>query len=376
MRKTLLVTNDFPPHLGGIETFLEGFAQRLDPSQLVVYTSSRAREGIKEYDASTTWTTYRDPARILLPTRTTRKRMEHLIRKHDVENVWFGASVPLAFLSGAARTAGASRIITSTHGDEVTWTLSAVGRSALRSAFKNADVVTYISRVMLRKLRPYIPEDVATMHLPGGITPTDFASSPTTRAHMRKKFALEEDAPVVMCVGRLIPGKGQDMLIKAWEQVHAECPQARLMIVGSGPYEKKIVKLAQASPAHNSIILTGAIPHTDIAAYYQLADIFAMPCRERLGGLSAEGLGITYLEAAASGLPVIVGRSGGAPETVIDGETGYIVDGTRVEDITRRIVELIRESDKASAMGERGRKWMHEKWTWEKLAQPLLEILS
>lgn len=376
MRKTLLVTNDFPPHLGGIETFLEGFARQLAPEQLIVYTSSRAREGIKEYDASTPWTTYRDPTRILLPTPTTRRRMEHLIDKHRIENVWFGASVPLALLSGAARTAGASKIVTSTHGDEATWTVSALGRAALRSAFRNADVVTYISRAMLGRLHPYIPQDTTTAHLPGGITPEDFHTSSSSCAQLRTQFSLTEDAPVVLCVGRLIPGKGQDMLIRAWEQVHRLFPDARLMIVGSGPYEKKIVELVRECTARDSIILTGAVPHAYIASYYQLADIFAMPCRERLRGLSAEGLGITYLEAAASGLPVIVGRSGGAPETVIDGHTGYVVDGTDTDDIARNLIYLISDSDKAKAMGERGREWARETWTWEKLAQPLLEILQ
>lgn len=376
MRKTLLVTNDFPPHLGGIETFLEGFAHQLDPNQLVVYTSSRARDGITDYDASTPWTTYRDPTRILLPTPTTRRRMEHLIRKHRIENVWFGASVPLALLSKAARKAGARTIITSTHGDEITWTATSLGRAALRSAFRNADVVTYISRAMLGRLRPYIPTETTTMHLPGGITPEDFHLSSSSRAQMREQFSLADATPIVVCVGRLIPGKGQDMLIKAWEQVHRLFPDARLMIVGSGPYEKKIVELVRECTARDSIILTGAIPHTDIASYYQFADIFAMPCRERLRGLSAEGLGITYLEAAASALPVIVGRSGGAPETVIDGETGYVVDGTNGDDIARNLIDLISDPDKAKAMGERGRKWVRKSWTWHNLAQPLLEMLS
>ena len=264
----------------------------------------------------------------------------------------------------------------STHGDELTWTATFSGRAALRSAFAHADAITYISQAMHTKLSPYIPTNTPTIHLPGGIDTEQFTFSPTIRHRMRKEFSMSDTTPIAICVGRLIPGKGQDTLIRAWEYVHAHTPHARLFIVGAGPYEKKIRTLVAHSPAADSITLTGPIEHARVHEYYCMADVFVMPCRERLGGLSVEGLGITYLEAAASSLPVIVGRSGGAPETVIDGHTGYVVNGNDERDVAERLIELLTHREHARAMGKNGTQWIQQEWTWDTLAPKLRTLLS
>lgn len=376
MKKTLLVTNDFPPRPGGIETYLEGFVRQLDPEQLVVYTSTRSRTGIDEYDDSTPWTTYRDPTSILLPTPRTRTRMEALIRRHNTENVWFGASVPLGILANVARKAGAKQTIATSHGHEIGWSMIPGARTFLRRVFASQDVLTYLTEATLEHLRPYIPDSAHLVRLPGGIDTETFSFNAEDRARLRARYGIDEDEHVVVCISRLVPRKGQDMLIKAWETIASRHPGVRLVIVGEGSYEKRLRPLADASPVSQLITLTGKVPYEELPAHYSMGDIFAMPCRTRGGGLDIEGLGIVYLEAASIGLPVLAGNSGGAPEAIIDGETGYVADGHSLESIIENLDKLLSEPEKAAAMGQRGLEWVKSEWTWAKLAEPLLEILT
>jgi phosphatidylinositol alpha-1,6-mannosyltransferase len=124
------------------------------------------------------------------------------------------------------------------------------------------------------------------------------------------------------------------------------------------------------------VIFTGGVPAADLPGYYAAADVFAMPCRTRQRGLDVEGLGIVYLEASATGLPVVGGDSGGAPDAILDGETGYVVRGGDPVATAARIVELLRDPAKAKAMGERGLAWVHQEWRWELVAGRLATILS
>lgn len=375
MKKTLLVTNDFPPRAGGIETYLEGFARTLNPEQLVIYTSSRAA-GIKEYDASTPWTMYRDPTSILLPTPRTRKRMEALIRRHAIENVWFGASVPLGIMAKAAREAGAKRTIATSHGHEIGWSMIPGARTFLSRVFASQDVVTYLTDATLKRLRPYIPDSTSLVRLPGGINTDAFIFNAVDRARLRKRYGIDENARVVVCISRLVPRKGQDMLIKAWKTLAHKHPGVQLVIVGEGSYEKHLRTLVEESPVSHLITLTGGVPYDELPAHYSMGDIFAMPCRTRGSGLDIEGLGIVYLEAASTGLPVLAGNSGGAPEAIIDNETGYVADGHSLESIIEKLDMLLSDPDKATAMGRRGLEWVRGEWTWAKLAEPLLDVLS
>ena len=133
--------------------------------------------------------------------------------------------------------------------------------------------------------------------------------------------------PVVVCVSRLVPRKGQDTLIRAWPQVRAAVPDAALLLVGGGPYAGRLQRLAGRLGVAGSVIFTGPVPWSELPSYYDAGDVFAMPCRTRRHGLDVEGLGIVYLEASATGLPVIGGDSGNAPDAIRDGETGYVVAG-------------------------------------------------
>jgi phosphatidylinositol alpha-1,6-mannosyltransferase len=180
---------------------------------------------------------------------------------------------------------------------------------------------------------------------------------------------------VVVCVSRLVPRKGQDMLIRAMPAIRQRVPGAALVIVGGGPYGTALRRLADRFGVAEHVVFTDGVPGDELPAHHAMADVFAMPCRTRGGGMDVEGLGIVYLEASATGVPVVAGRSGGAPETVRDGETGVVVNGLDVGAIAASVGDLLADPDRAAQMGDAGRRWVVDNWQWTTKAQRLAELL-
>ena len=377
MRKTLLVTNDFPPRAGGIQTFLEGFVGQLDPQQLIVYASTPpdGPEAARHYDEQQPYTVVRYPGTTMLPTPHVSRTMVDLIRAHGVKNVWFGAAAPLGLMAHAAHKAGAEKVISTTHGHEIGWSMIPGARHMLRKVFADADVVTYLTHATLRRLSPFIGS-TPIMQLHGAIDPELFAFDRQARAELRRRYGIGQHVPVVVCISRLVPRKGQDVLIQGWHNVVRKYPGTKLVIVGKGPYETKLRELASHSPAQQDIIFTGEVPYRELPAHYSLGDIFAMPCRTRGGGRDIEGLGIVFLEAYAAGLPVVAGDSGGAPEAVLNKETGLVVNGNSVNAVTAAIDCLLADPKRARSMGNAGRAWVDQEWRWSDVAKPLIQLLS
>jgi phosphatidylinositol alpha-1,6-mannosyltransferase len=183
------------------------------------------------------------------------------------------------------------------------------------------------------------------------------------------------DRPVVVCVSRLVPRKGQDVLVRALPAIRARVPGTVLLLVGGGPYRPTIERLARENDVADAVICTGSVPWEDLPAHYDAGDVFAMPCRTRGGGLDVEGLGIVFLEAAACGLPVVAGNSGGAPDAVLPGETGELVRGADVEAVGRAVAGLLEDRERAKRLGVRGREWVSERWHWDTIAVRLRELL-
>jgi phosphatidylinositol alpha-1,6-mannosyltransferase len=192
---------------------------------------------------------------------------------------------------------------------------------------------------------------------------------------VRARYGLD-GRPVIVCVSRLVPRKGQDTLLHAMPQVLQQVPDAALLFVGSGPYRDELDKLTHEQGLTDSVVFTGGVPHQDLPAHYAAGDVFAMPCRTRRRGLDVEGLGIVFLEASATGLPVVVGDSGGAPDAVRDGETGFLVDGRDVAAVADRLVQLLADADLRARMGKAGRAWVEREWQWDMLAAKLHGLLS
>lgn len=375
MARVLLVTNDFPPRRGGIQSYLEAFADQLVAArthELTVYAP--AWKGAADYDRAAPYEVVRHPGSLMVPEPSVARRMRALIAAHDIETVWFGAAAPLALLTPLARRAGAARALACTHGHEVGWSMLPVARQALRRIGDDTDVVTYVSRYTRNRFASAFGPHAGLEHLPSGVDTDRFAPDPAARAALRQRYGLGE-APVVVCVSRLVPRKGQDMLIRGLAEIRRRVPGTVLMIVGGGPHREALETLARRHGVSEHVRFTGGVPADELPAHHALADVFAMPCRTRGAGLDVEGLGIVYLEASATGVPVVAGRSGGAPETVRDGETGLVVDGTDVAAIAAAVGELLSDPQRAAAMGAAGRQWTLEHWQWPTRAARLAELL-
>jgi phosphatidyl-myo-inositol dimannoside synthase len=379
MTRILLVTNDFPPRRGGIQSYLHELVGHLVEKgrhQLTVYAPKW--KGCEQFDEEARAIGYhvvRHPTTLMLPGPGVDERMRELIAGDDTEAVWFGAAAPLALLAPRARSAGATRVIASTHGHEVGWSMLPVARNALRRIGDGADVVTYVSRYTRGRFASAFGPRASLEYVPPGVDTERFVPDPAARAEMRSRYGLG-DRPVIVCLSRLVPRKGQDMLIRALPSVRDRVDGAALVIVGNGPYLATLHRLARDVGVTDHVVFTGGVPGAELPAHHAMADVFAMPCRTRGAGLDVEGLGIVYLEASSTGVPVVAGRSGGAPETVQDGVTGRVVDGLHVDEIADAITEILAGPDRGAAMGAAGRSWIVDSWQWRRQAARLEGLLS
>ncbi|GAA0408135.1 glycosyltransferase family 4 protein [Streptomyces luteireticuli] len=380
MHKTLIVTNDFPPRPGGIQAFLHNMALRLDPERVVVYASTwkRSPEGraaTARFDAEQPFRVVRDRTTMLLPTPRVTRRAVGLLREHGCSSVWFGAAAPLGLMAPALRAAGARRIVATTHGHEAGWAQLPGARQLLRRIGEGTDVITYLGEYTRSRIATALTGDAASrmVQLPPGVDEKTFHPGSGGDA-VRARLGLT-DRPVVVCVSRLVPRKGQDTLIRAMPAVLARVPDAVLLIVGGGPYAADLRRLAAETGVADAVRFTGPVEWEELPAHYGAGDVFAMPCRTRRGGLDVEGLGIVYLEASATGLPVVAGDSGGAPDAVLEGGTGFVVRGGSASACADRLVELLLDPGLRARMGARGREWVEERWRWDLLAGRLEGLL-
>ncbi|HET6736585.1 glycosyltransferase family 4 protein [Mycobacterium sp.] len=375
MTRLLLVTNDFPPRRGGIQSYLEELVGQLvhtGSHTLTVYAPKW--KGSDDFDRAAAYEVVRHPGTLMLPVPSVATRMRRLIKRHDIETVWFGAAAPLALMAPLARDAGVGRVIASTHGHEVGWSMLPLARTALRRIGNGTDVVTYVSQYTRGRFASAFGADAALEHVPPGVDTDRFVPDEVARAELRARYRLGE-RPVVVCLSRLVPRKGQDMLIRALPSIRQRVRGAALVIVGGGPYRTTLRRLAHSFGVAEHVVFTDGVPGDELPGHHAMADVFAMPCRTRGGGMDVEGLGIVYLEASATGVPVVAGRSGGAPETVLDGETGLVVDGWDVGAIASSVSDLLADPDRAARMGAAGRRWVVDNWQWRTQAQRLAALL-
>ncbi|MDY0816277.1 glycosyltransferase family 4 protein [Kitasatospora purpeofusca] len=377
MHKTLIVTNDFPPRPGGIQAFVHNMAVRQPAGSVVVYASAwRDGTEVARFDAEQPFPVIRDRTKVMVPTPRVTRRAAEILRAEGCDSVWFGAAAPLGLMAPALRRAGAGRLLGMTHGHEAAWAQLPVARQLLRRIGEGTDVLTYLGEYTRSRIAAAVgPEPAARMaQLPPGVDERTFHPE-SGGAAVRERLGLA-DRPVVVCVSRLVPRKGQDTLIEAMPQILAEVPDAVLLIVGGGPYRAELEKLVDTRGVRSAVRFTGSVPWEELPAHYGAGDVFAMPCRTRRGGLDVEGLGIVYLEASATGLPVVAGDSGGAPDAVLEGETGYVVPGGTPSAAAERIVRLLRDEELRRRMGEAGRRWVDCSWRWDLLAGRLTSLLA
>jgi phosphatidyl-myo-inositol dimannoside synthase len=395
--RTLVVTNDFPPRPGGIQAFVHQLALRQPAGSVVVYASTYP--GAADFDAAQPFPVVRHPTGLLLPTPDVLRRAREIVRAEGCDRVWFGAAAPLALLARGLRRAGVERVVASTHGHETGWAMLPGARQVLRRIARDADVLTYLGEYTRRLLLRAVgtaPPHAGTA--PPGSAPPDSAAPPAGRtvtrldrvppgvdtdafhplvdgSAVRRRHGLA-DRPTVVCVSRLVPRKGQDVLIRALPLIRRRVPGAALLVVGGGPDLARLRRLAAEHQVEREVVFTGAVPWPELPAHYAAGHVFAMPCRTRRAGLDVEGLGIVYLEASATGLPVVAGDSGGAPDAVLDGRTGYVLDGRSAGAVADRVAGLLADPDSARRMGRLGREWVEAEWRWDVQATRLGRALA
>lgn len=375
MASILLVTNDFGPRAGGIESFVIGLLERVPAGEVIVYTSfqpaheSYDQKWMKDYQVQV----IRDRSKILLPTPRVIRDLQAVVRRNSITKVWFGAAAPLGVSSRWLRKVGVKQIVALTHGHEVWWSKIWPFSWAISEIGERVDYVTYLGAFTKTALSAQIKDSSKLIRIAPGIDTNHF--SPRDSADLREEHGLA-NRPTVISVGRLVHRKGQDRLIEALPKVLESIPDAALVLVGEGPYRKQLDALVKKYDLSDHVFFIGRINFAELPNYICMGDVFAMPSRSRLFGLEVEGLGIVYLEASSCGLPVIGGASGGAPDAVIDGETGFVVDGNNLNVISTQIVKLLSDAKLRQKMGERGREWAIESWRWEIWSQEFNKALD
>ena len=375
MPSILLVTNDFGPRAGGIETFVIGLLERIPRGEVIVYTSSQ--EGSAPFDQR--WSdefgveVIRDRSSILLPTPRVVSNLKKILKERGITKVWFGAAAPLGLTSRWLRKAGADHIVALTHGHEVWWSKVWPFSWLMSEIARSIDVATYLGNFTKQAIAPRFKNPEKLIKIAPGIDIEHF--KPLDSSSLRSELELN-DRPTIISVGRLVHRKGQDRLVEAMPRIVAELPDAILVFIGEGPHRKELDRLVAKHNLDKNVRFIGRIQYFDLPRYIALGDIFAMPSRSRLFGLEVEGLGIVYLEASACGLPVVGGSSGGAPDAVKDGVTGFVVDGNDIDQIAERIIHLLRDEELRRKMGKAGRDWAIEEWRWQRWSNEFNKALK
>lgn len=371
--KTLVVTNDYPPREGGIQTFVRAIVDRLPAADVTVFTSRHP--GHEQYDAQAPFETIRAPTTMLLPTPAITRAVIDTMHRVGADRVWFGAAAPLGLMAPRLRAAGAVRLVGTTHGHETGWATSPGTRHLLRRIAGGLDVTTYITAYTRSRLHALLEPVTTLRRLAPGVDVERF-NPQVDGSELRSRLGIA-DRTVIGCISRLVPRKGQDVLIDAMPAILTNHPRAVLLLAGSGRYESALRARVVKAAMEDHVVFAGGIPYSELPAAYAACDIFAMPARTRNLGWDVEGLGMVYLEAAASGKAVVAGSSGGAPEAVRHQETGLVVQQPGSPSaVAASVSELLDDPQRAAAMGETGRQWVVGRWTWEHQARVLTDLLA
>ena len=364
--RTLLVTNDYPPRVGGIQRTLEALVRCFAPERIAVFCPVFQGAGV--YDSGSPYRVFRQPEAFVWPTPDIGRRVADAAAEHRAEVVLFGATYPLGLLGPRVARSGIP-YLSAAHGFEY-WLSIAPGSHALvrRATGHASRVPVMCSAFIARVVRTAVPERVPVSVMYPGADVEVFRPD-LEFEDLKERHGLT-DRPLVVCVSRLVARKGQDVLIRAMPEVVRRVPEAALLIVGGGPYQERLEAMAEEAP-RGSIVFTGQASEADLPRYYRAGDVFAMPCRTRRGGLEVEGWGNVFIEAAACARPVVVGDSGGARESLVEGETGLLVDGSSVGEVAEAVGTLLSDPGRAEAMGRAGRERVERAFTWPRAAEEL-----
>jgi phosphatidylinositol alpha-1,6-mannosyltransferase len=361
---SLLVTNDFPPKHGGIQSYLYELWRRLPPAETTVLTTPFA--GAPDWDAQQEFRVDRVRQRVLLPTRSLTRRIDALAREVRADVIFLDPMLPLG-LVGPRLTAAPYVVVA--HGGEITGYARTIGSRALaRRVMRNAAAVVAAGTYPAAASELAAGRSLPGIVIPPGVDHDRFRPvDADARAETRRRFGLDPERPLVLGVSRLVPRKGFDTVIDAVGAPALEGVQ--LAIAGAGRDRRRLERRARGR-----VKFLGRVSDTDLPALYACADVFAMCCRDRWRGREAEGFGIVFLEAAACGVPAVAGLSGGSHEAVADGETGFVVAPRDVGATRDAIVRLVGDRELRDRMGEAARRRAVEAFDNDRLVADLIPV--
>jgi phosphatidylinositol alpha-1,6-mannosyltransferase len=367
----LVVTNDFPPKVGGVNYYVANLVRHLPVGEATVFASDWP--GAERFDASFPHQVVRWSSDSMYPTPAVVDLVEELVEKQRADIVLFGAAAPLALMGRAIQRRTGVPYAAFMHGVEIWAAQVPVTRGLLSLLGRNAALLMGVSRWQVELTRRAMGEGPRIELLPPGIDAERFHPRVSDRA-VRDRHGLG-NAPVICCVSRLTLRKGQDMVIRSLPRIAEEVPDVRFLIVGAGPDYERLRGLAQRKAVEDRVVFAGEVPYDELPAYFRAGDVFAMPCRTRKLGLEAEAFGAVFLQASAIGRPCVAGDSGGAPEAVHDGETGLVVDGSDRDAVSEAILSLLHDRERAEKMGRAGADLVRREMTWEALSSRLRGLL-
>jgi phosphatidylinositol alpha-1,6-mannosyltransferase len=365
---SLLVTNDFPPKVGGIQSYLYELWRRLPPEETHVLTTPYASAA--DWDAAQPFSIERVRPRVLLPAPGVARRVDAIAREREADVIFLDPVLPLGLVG---RRLHAAPHVLIAHGAEVNVPGRLPGsrrlaRRVLRAASGLVAAGEYPARVAARVAGTALP----TLVVPPGVDPDRFRPLPTSdREETRRRFGLDSDRPLVLGLSRLVPRKGFDVLIDA---VAGLDTRVQLAVGGAGRDARRLARRAAERGITDRCTFLGRVPDADLADLYGCADVFAMLCRERWGGLEAEGYGIVFVEAAACGVPSIAGRSGGSHEAVVDGVTGFVVDPHDVRGVRAALDRVLGDGALRERLGAAARKRAVDELTYDRQVKRLLPV--
>jgi phosphatidylinositol alpha-1,6-mannosyltransferase len=367
----LLVTNDFSPKVGGIQSYLWELWRRLPPADTTVLTTPH--EGDRAWDATQDYRIERTREKVLLPRRGLARRINHLADEVDAGLILLDPALPLGVL-GRYLERPYGLVL---HGAEVTVPGRVPGPNlALRRVLNGAGLVVAAGGYPAAEARRAAGRDLPTVIVPPGVDIERFHPiGARARAEARADFGLPVTGTVVLSLSRLVPRKGMDVLIEATAQLAARRPRLHLAIGGDGRDRRRLVRLATMTGA--PVTFLGRVPDERLPDLYGCADVFAMLCRNRWAGLEQEGFGIVFLEAAAAAIAQVAGDSGGASEAVADGETGLVVrDPDNVEAVHHALARLVDYEELRVRMGSTARHRVADEYAYDVLAERLRVALD
>ena len=369
--KHLLVTNDFPPKIGGIQSLLWEWWRRLPSDSFAVLTSPH--DGAKEFDEAQPFRIERTKEPVLLPHPWMVQRINSMARDFGADFVVLDPALPLG-LVGPWLDLPYMVVL---HGAEVTVPgRLPVSKQLLGQVLNKAQHVIAAGGYPAREGDHAAGKTLGATIVPPGVDTDRFVPlSADERVRARTHLGLNVDDEIVLGISRLVPRKGFDTVIRAVAQLAPHRPKLRLVIGSTGREEERLKKLAADLRA--PVTFLGRVPHDDLPLLYGCADVFAMMCRNRWGGLEQEGFGIVFVEAGACGVPQIAGESGGAAEAVLDGVTGYVMDHpTDVAGLAARIDTILTDDALRASMGAASRARACAEFNYDVLAKRLGDVLK